>query len=155
MFQLSEEANQKLKVVAPIIVFFGMSKKEQMTALPILQERKYDFPEGDLVTSNALEILMNGYKADLNSISIRLMMIQDESDDENIKDLANLIEQLLELTDKILEENFKTIDDVNNLENFEWVILRQLSLAIRRTLEIETVVNTKIINNYVEYWAHS
>ena len=155
MFQLNEVANNKLKALAPIIVFFGMSKNEQMIILPILEERKYDFPEGDLVTSNTLEILMNGCRADLNFILIRLMIIQDGSGNENIKDIANLIEQFLELIDRILEENFEIVDDINKLGDFEWVILRQLSLAIQRKLEIEMVVNTKTINNYVEYWTHS
>jgi hypothetical protein len=154
VLQLSEEVNQKLKVAAPLIIFFGMSKKEQIMVLPVLEERKYGFPDGDLVTSNTLEILLNGYQANLNSISIRLMSMQDESSDENIKDLADLVEQLLELINRILEEDFEVIDNANNLEDFEWVSLCQLSLAIQRKLEIEMTVNKKMIENCVEYWLH-
>lgn len=47
--------------------FLGPSGKEQIAVLPILEERKYDFPDGDLITSNPLEILVSGYKACLNS----------------------------------------------------------------------------------------
>ena len=155
MFQLSEEANQKLKSLVPMIAFFGMPEKEQAMIIPVLEKRKYDFPEGDLVTSNTLEVLINGYKADLNSMSIQLVIIQDGSGNEDIKYLANLIGQLLELINRILEEDFEIIDDVNNPEDFEWVTLRQLSLAIQRKLGIGMVVNTKVINNYMERWTHS
>ena len=138
-----------------MIAFFGMPEKEQAMIIPVLEKRKYDFPEGDLVTSNTLEVLINGYKADLNSMSIQLVIIQDGSGNEDIKYLANLIGQLLELINRILEEDFEIIDDVNNPEDFEWVTLRQLSLAIQRKLGIGMVVNTKVINNYMERWTHS
>lgn len=62
MLRLSEELNQQLEIAAPLIVFFGLSEQKQIAVLPVLEERRYDFPEGDWLTSNALEILVMGYK---------------------------------------------------------------------------------------------
>ncbi|MBD2018651.1 hypothetical protein H6F43_00435 [Leptolyngbya sp. FACHB-36] len=152
---MSDEVNQQLEVTAPLIAFFGTPEKEQIAILPVLEERKYDFPEGDLITSNALEILVNGYKACLNSILIRLMTIQDESVSKSIKDLVDLVERLLETTRKILEEHFEVIGNANSLGASEWESLRQLSLTAQRKLEIQLVVNTKTMKDCVEYWLHS
>lgn len=154
MLQLSEEINQQLEATAPLIVFFGLSEKEQIAVLPVLEERKYDFPEGDLITSNALEVLMSGYKACLNSILIRLMIMQDESVNRNIEDLVDLVEELLEITRKIVEEHFEVIDNANIFGTAEWKSLRQLSSAVQWKLEIQLVVNTKIVEDCVEYWIH-
>jgi len=154
VLQLSKEVNQQLEITAPLIVFFGLSEKEQVAVLPVLDERKYDFPEGDLTTSNALEVLVNGYKACLNSILMRLMVIQDESGNKSIEDLIDLAEKLLEVTHKIVEQHFKVIDHSNSFRTFEWKSLRQLSSTVQRNLEIELVINTKIVKNCVDYWLH-
>lgn len=154
MLRLSDEVNQQLEVTAPLITFFGMPEKEQIAVLPVLEERKYDFPEGDLITSNALEVLMSGYKACLNPLLIRLMIVQDESGNRNIEDLVDLVERLLEITHKIEAEHFEVIDDANSFETAEWKSLRQLSSAVQRKLEIQLVVNTRIVENCVEYWLH-
>ncbi|MEM7712539.1 MAG: hypothetical protein AAF349_03005, partial [Cyanobacteria bacterium P01_A01_bin.68] len=70
---------------AVIIVFFGLPEKQQIEILPVLgEEKKYDFPGGDLITDNALEILVNDYNASLNSILIRL----DEPIDDGINNKA-------------------------------------------------------------------
>jgi hypothetical protein len=151
---LNEEVNQQLEVAIPFIVFFGLPEKEQIAILPVLQEEKYDFPDGDLITSNALEVLVSGYKACLNSISIRLMIMQDESDNKNIEDLVNLVEKLQETTHKILEEHVEVLDDSSCLGAFEWKSLRQLSSAVQRKLEIQLVVNTEIVKNCVSSWLH-
>jgi hypothetical protein len=154
VLQLNEEVNQQLEVAVPLIVFFGLPEKEQIAILPVLKERKYDFPDGDLITSNALEVLVSGYKACLNSISIRLMIMQDESDNKNIEGLVDLVEKLLETTHKILEEPFEVLDDANHLGTFEWESLRQLSSTVQRKLEIQLVVNTEIVKNCVKSWLH-
>jgi hypothetical protein len=154
MLQLGEEMNQQLETTAPLIAFFCLPEKEQIAVLPMLEERKYDFPEGDLITSNALEILVSGYKACLNSILLQLMIMQDESDNENIEDLADLVEGLLKTTHRILEEHFEVIGNASNLGASEWRNLRQLSSALQRKLEVQLVVNTKIMKNCVEYWLH-
>lgn len=120
----------------------------------MLKERKYNFPDGDLVTSNALEVLVNGYKACLNSILIRLMIMQDESGNKSIEDLVNLVEKILEIIHKIAEEQFEIIDNANSLKTVEWKSLRQLSSAVQRRLETQSVVNTRIVKNCVEYWLH-
>lgn len=155
MLRLSKEVNQQLEVAAPLIVFFGQPEKEQIAVLPVLEEEKYDFPDGDLITSNAFEVLVSGYKACLNSILIWLMIMQDEPDNKGIEDLVNLVEKLLEITHKIAEEHFEIIDNANSLETVDWKSLRQLSSAIQRKLEIQLVVDTKIMKNCVEYWLHS
>jgi hypothetical protein len=67
VLQLSKEVNQKLEVTAPLIAFFGMPIKEQIAVLPVLEERLYDFPDGDWITSNALEVLVHAYNARLRS----------------------------------------------------------------------------------------
>lgn len=154
MLQLSEEVNQQLEVTAPLVVFFGLPEKEQIAVLPMLEERKYDFPEGDLITSNALEVLVNGYKACLNSILIRLTIVQDELGNKSIEDLVGLVEKLLKITHKIVEEHFEAIDNAKSFGTVEWRSLRQLSSAVQRKLEIQLVVNTKVVKNCVEYWLH-
>jgi hypothetical protein len=154
VLKLSEEAKQKLEVTESLITFFGLPEKDQKAAMPVLdKEKKYDFPEGDLVTSNTLEVLMNGYMACLNSILIDLIVIQDESDNESIKDLANLIEQLLQITHRILERHF----DHSNASSFgssDWDSLRQFSFIVQQRLKIQLEVNTKIMKRSVEYWLH-
>lgn len=149
MFRLDEEANQQFKLAAPLITFFGLPEKDQLAVLPVLNEkRKYDFREGDLITSNALEILMCGYEVYLNAIVIRLLIMLDESGNENIENLAAIVEQLLETTRKILDGN------ASSLATLEWDRLRQFSLVIQRELKIELEVNTKIMKSCVEYWLH-
>jgi hypothetical protein len=155
--QLSEDINRELEGIAPLIVFFGMPEKEQIAVLPVLQERKYGFPGGDWITSDALEVLVYAYKAYLNSISIEFMTIQhirDESDDKSIGDLDDLVDELLSIIHKIVEEYFEVIDSVDIFRTFEWKTLRQISSAVQRKLEIQVVVNTEIVKNCVEYWLH-
>ncbi|MDX2215988.1 MAG: hypothetical protein SFY66_22170 [Oculatellaceae cyanobacterium bins.114] len=162
VLQLSEEINQKLEVTAPLIVFFGMLTKEQIAVLPVLEERLYDFPEGDWITSNALEVLVHAYNARLNSISIRfttLQHMQDELGNKSIKDLVDenlvdLIEQLVSITHKITEGPFEIIDNADIVRTIEWKSLRQLSSAVQRKLEIQLTVNTEIVKNCVEQWLH-
>ena len=152
--QLSEEVNQTLEVTAPLIVFFGLPAKEQIAALPALEERKYDFPDGDLITSSALEVLASGYNARLNSILIRLMIMQDESGNRSIEDLVDLVERLLAITHEITEKPFEVINNADSLETAEWESLRQLSSAVQRKLDIQLVGSTETVKNCVEYWLH-
>lgn len=154
MLQVSEEVNQQLKVAAPLIVLFGLPEKEQIAVLPVLEKRKYDFPEGDLITSNALEVLMSGYKACLDSLLTRLMIVQDEPVNRNIEDLVDLVERLLEITHKIESQHFEVIDDTNSFGTAEWKSLRQLSSAVQQKLGIQLVINTKIVENCVKCWLH-
>ena len=149
MLQLSkEDINQTLEDTAPLIVFFGLSEKEQVSALPILEERKYNFPDGDLITNNALEILVSAYEAQSNSIVILLRILQDGSDNEIVGDLFELFEKLLDTTHEIVN---KDIEEVNESE---WGSLRQLSLIIQKKLKIQLAINVEIVRNYIEYWLH-
>jgi hypothetical protein len=155
VFRLGQEANQQFELAAPIIIFFGLTEKEQLAVIPVLNEKKkYDFPQGDLITSNALEILISGYQVYLNVILLNLITMLDESDNENIKNLVGLVEQLLETTRKILEGNFEPIGNASSLGAFEWDNLRQFSSAVQRELKIQLEVNTKIMKSCVEYWLH-
>lgn len=154
MLKLSEVAKQKLEVTESLITFFGLPEKDQKAVIPVLdEEKKYDFPEGDLVTSNTLEVLMNGYMACLNSILIDLMVIQDKSNNESIKDLANLIEQLLQITRRILERHFDN-SNANSFGASDLDSLRQFSLILQQRLKIQLEVNIKIMKRSVEYWLH-
>lgn len=154
MLRFNEEVDQQLKATAPLIVFFGLPEKEQIAVLPVLEESKYDFPEGDLKTSSALEVLVSSYKACLNSILIRLMIMQDELGNRSVEDLVDLIERLLEITHKIVEEHFEVINNADSLKAAEWKSLRQLSSAVQQKLDIQLVINIKIMENCVEYWLH-
>lgn len=104
MLQLNEEIQNKLKTIAPLIAFFGLPELGQVAILPRLKERKYDFPEGDPITRSAIEVLVNAYKAHLNSISIRLLIVKDQSDSEDVKKLTIFIDQLLEITNEIIDQ---------------------------------------------------
>lgn len=149
MLQLSkEDINQTLKDTAPLIVFFGLSEKERVSVLPILEERKYNFPDGDLITNNALEILVSAYEAQSNSIVILLRILQDDSDNEIVGDLFELFEKLLDTTHEIVNK------DIEEAKKSEWESLRQLSLIIQKKLKIQLAINVEIVRNYVEYWLH-
>jgi hypothetical protein len=157
VLQLSEEVNQKLEVIAPLIVFFGMPEKEQMAVLPVLEERKYDLLDGDWITSNALDILVFAYDIRLKSIPIWLMTIQhmqDQSGNKSIKDLVDLVDELSSITYKITEEYLDVISNADIFRSVEWDSLRQLSSAVQRKLEIQLVINTEIMKNCVGYWLH-
>jgi hypothetical protein len=155
VFRFSEEAKQKLEVTETLITFFGLSEKDQKAVMPVLhEENKYDFSDGDLVTSNVLEILMNGYIACLNSILIDLMIIPDESDNKSVQDLVDLIEQLLQITHKILDKHFD-ISDASSFGGSDWDNLRQLSLILQQSLKIWLEINTKTMRRCVEYWLHA
>jgi hypothetical protein len=157
VLQLSEEVNQKLEVIAPLIVFFGMPEKEQIAVLPVLEERKYDFLDGDWITSNALDVLVHAYDIRLNSIPIWLMTIQhmqDESGNKSIRDLVDLVDRIRPITYKITEEYLGDISNADIFRSVEWKSLRHLSSAVQKKLEIQLVVNTEIVENCVECWLH-
>lgn len=172
MLPLSEELNQQLALTAPLITFFGQPQSEQIALLPALEPRKYDFPEGDLLTSNALEVLVNAYQARLNSISIRLMIMQDQAGtsgsgsgdqgnrhiDALVDSLADLVDRLLDIVHAILEQDwadrFEVIGTVNPLEMAEWESLRQLSFVLQQALAIPVVLNAELVQDCVDDWLH-
>ncbi|RFP62947.1 MAG: hypothetical protein BJG00_001930 [Limnothrix sp. CACIAM 69d] len=155
MLQLNEEVQNKLKTIAPLIAFFGLPELGQVAILPRLKERKYDFPEGDLITRSAIEVLVNAYNAHLNSISIRLLIVKDQSDSEDVKKLAISIDQLLEITNEIIDRySFQKSNYSNCFKTTQWKRLCQISLEIQQALEIQLVVDTKTLENCIEYWLH-
>jgi hypothetical protein len=168
VLRLSEDANWELDAIAPLVAFFAMPENEQIAVLPVLEERKYGFPAGDWITSNALEVLMFAYEAHLNSISIWPETIQEmrnASDNNWIKDLAHedlvdlenlvdLLDKLLSITRKIEQKYFEVIDNAGLFRTVEWKNLRQLSSSVQQKLQIQLVVNTEIVKNCVECWLH-
>lgn len=158
MLRLNELLTQKLEIAETLVVFFGLPEQEQIVLLPVLEERKYNFPDGDLATVNALEVLVKGYHACLNAILNQLLIVQY---DQPIEDdpAVDLVEQLWHITHKIAEEYFEGVDfeegdHVNSFEGIEWESLRQLSSTIERKLGIQVIVNSTILDNCIEYWLH-
>ena len=152
---LHEEIKQELILVAPLIIFFGLSADQQTVILPRLeQEDKYDFLDGDLITNNALEVLINGYNKHLNFISIRFIGIANEFVNENSQAIVDLIEKLLEFTHIILE-GFTEIEDDSNFKTPKWNSIRTLSLTLQQKTGIPVGVNKYIMRKCVEYWQHS
>ena len=151
MLILNEEVKNILASKAPLIIFFGLPEQQQIEFIPELNiERKYDFPDGDLITDNALGILVNDYNASLNSILIRL----DEPIDDKAKELFQSFNNLFSLTG-FIDEKFG--EDISNEIIFklpEWNKLRKLSTIVRDTLNIRSEVNTNIMRSCIEYWQH-
>lgn len=145
MLQFNEEFNQQLEVASPLIVFFGLSAQEQLAILPVLEVQKYDFPDGDLITHHALEVLINTYSACSQAIAMRLIVMQDETDRPDLDEALHLIESLLELIFPILQQPFDRmgdrLDEINRVECADWVSLRQCSAAVREHFRIEQPVD--------------
>ena len=151
MLILNEEVKNILASKAPLIIFFGLAEQQQIELILELKlERKYDFPDGDLITDNALEILVNDYNASLNSILIRL----DEPIDDKAKELFESFNNLFSLTG-FIDEKFG--EDISNEIIFklpEWNKLRSVSTIVRDTLNIRSEVNINMMRSCIEYWQH-
>jgi len=155
MLILSEEVNDILASKASIIKFFGLSEKQQAELLPVLEEeKKYDFPDGDLTTDNALEILVNDYNASLNSILIRLDEPIYDGINHKVKELFQAFDTSFDLTGFIDKKITENISNESIFKLPEWSQLRELSLIVQKTLNIESEVNTNILKSYIEYWLH-
>jgi hypothetical protein len=156
MIELSEELKGQINNCAPLIVFFGWLAKEQVETLPVLEkEMKYDFPEGDLVTNNALEVLTNSYGAYHNSIHIRFISLLDESANKDIQDLESLFDLLLSTSYEIAETSFDgNIENIDILQSPEWEKLRQLSREVQHKLNIQSTVNSETLKGLVNARLH-
>ena len=107
-----DEINNVIASKAVIIVFFGLPEKQQIEILAVLgKEKKYDFPDGDLITDNALEILVNDYNASLNSILIRLDEPIDDGINNKATELFQAFDTSLDLTGFI---DKKIADNISN-----------------------------------------
>ncbi|MEA5595597.1 hypothetical protein [Rivularia sp. UHCC 0363] len=151
MLILSEEVNDILASKATLIKFFALPEEQQIQIIPVLdEERKYDFPDGDLITDNALEILVNEYKASLNSILIWL----DEPHNDNIQGLFKVFEQIFEIINFIENHYNEDTDNSTIFKLPEWSKLRELSSVVQKTLNIQQAPNTNILKSYIEYRLH-
>lgn len=148
-----ESLKQNIESISPLVTFFSLSNQEQTSLIPALEISKYDFPDGDLLTNNPLEILINGYQAFLNSICIQLIILEDEEEFKN-NELVSLVEKLLKITSQIANKDFNVIGNPTLIESSEWEILTQFSSALKQKLEVQTIITPKIVQNSIEYWLH-
>lgn len=154
MLKLSEEFNERLELVIPFFTFFSLPEKEQIDLLPTLKETIYDFPDGDWITNNPLEVLIFGYQAHLNSLLIRLMILQDESKDKMIDDLVDLVEETLDMTIEISEKYFKIKSNDILVKTAEYKNICKLSSICRKKLNIEMFITKNIVQDCINYWPH-
>jgi hypothetical protein len=156
MIEISEELKRQTDDFAPLIIFFGWPANQQLENLPILEkETKYDFPDGDVVTNNALEVLLASYVTYHNSIHIKFIILLDESTDKDIQDLESLFSLLLSTSFEIAETSFDdNIENINILQSPEWEKLRQLSREVQRKLNIQSTVNSKILEDFTDARIH-
>ncbi|MBV6626603.1 MAG: hypothetical protein KI793_27310 [Rivularia sp. (in: Bacteria)] len=152
---LSKEVKDVIDSKAVIIIFFGLPEKQQIEILPVLEkEQKYDFPDGDLITDSALEILVNDYNASLNSILLHLDEPIDDKINDKAKELFRAFDNLFSLT-SFIQEKFE--EDISNEIIFklpEWNQIRELSLVIQKILQIQSEVNKNFLKSRVAYWLH-
>jgi hypothetical protein len=153
--QLSEELKNLIEKAAPLIIFFSLSTTRQSQVLPVLEkEEKYDFPDGDLWTSSALEVLLCCYQALINSISIRLTLILDEVSDEDTKNFAAGCDQISHRLNEILNRDADIIFNSENLDSVEWIALRQLSKTVQEGLHIQLKIDTEMLSEQMNYRLH-
>lgn len=134
-----DEVNNIIASKAVVITFFGLPEKQQVKILPLLNKKqKYDFPDGDLITDNALEILINDYHASLNSILIRLDEPIDGKINDEATELYQVFDSLFSLTG-FIDEKFG--EDISNEIIFKlpgWSQIRELSLVIQKKINIQS-----------------
>jgi hypothetical protein len=156
MIELSKELKYQIDNFAPLIVFFGWPAKQQLENLPILEkEAKYDFPDGDVVTNNALEVLLVSYVAYHNSIHIKFIILLDESTNKDIQDLESLFDLLLSTSYEIAETSFdNNIENTSILQSSEWEKMRMLSREVQRKLNIQSTVDLEILEGFINARIH-
>ncbi len=153
---LSQEVKDHLDLVAPAMVFFALPASQQIDVLPTLaKEQKYDFSQGDLFTSNPLEVLLTAYTNCLNNLLNWLVVMADEPRSQEAEILNSLIEDLLNTAHTIVDDCFEEIGNVDSLESPEWSKLRRLSQAVQQQLQIRLELNTAAINSFISYWLHA
>jgi|GEM_PF-2783498 len=153
----SKEVKEYVNLATPAISFFALPANKQIEMLPTLKKKqKYDFPDGDWITDNALEVLIFSYKACLNRLFIRLMVMLDEDESEHlgVENSEGLVEELLDTTFTIIEDRLKEIGNANSLNSHEWRELRQLSQMLQQQLQIELEVDSAVISNFMDDWLH-
>ena len=152
---LKKAQNQQPTSRATVIAFFRLPEERQIEVLPVLdKEEKYDFPDGDLITDNALEVLVNDYNAFFNSILLRLDEPIDEGINDKYKEFYQVFDNLFGLTAFIDDKFHEDICNGNIFKLSEWNQLRKLSLVIQDKFNIHSEVNYNILKNRVDYWLH-
>ncbi|MBD1842016.1 hypothetical protein H6F89_01035 [Cyanobacteria bacterium FACHB-63] len=146
---------KRLNLATPAIAFFAVPANQQIELLPFLESKhKYDFPDGDLYTDNALEVLLAAYQACLNMLLNWLITMLDESENQELENLEILIENLFGAAQTISEYRFQEIGNVESLDTSEWCELRHFSEMLQQRLHIELEVNTAILSSFMDYWLH-
>lgn len=153
--EFTQEVQEQFDRLVPVIAFFSLPVNQQIKVLPVLEkEQKYDFPDGDVVTSNALEVLIAAYHTGLNSFYIRLIIMLDECRNQELENLESLTETLL-TTAYTIEEHFEEIGNIESLEADMWNELQRLSQMLQQQLEIELEVDTTVLTNFIHAWIHA
>ncbi|MFB2923589.1 hypothetical protein [Aerosakkonema funiforme] len=155
--QLEQEIYSLLNQSVPLIKFFGLPVELQIKALPVLEkQRRYDFPNGDLLADRALHVLLAHYHTYLSSILIRYPFNLDEKVDENLDGLIVTIEDIFGEADKILDLFCEFEDDstLQSLDSPEWYTIRQLSQVLVGKLQIDLEVNKEIMGSFLDSRLH-
>ncbi|MEL6553647.1 MAG: hypothetical protein AAFQ63_09345 [Cyanobacteria bacterium J06621_11] len=168
-YQISTEGKAVLNIAVsskiPLIAFFSLSKEEQLDILPILsEEKKYDFPDGDYLSSSALAILLNAYESScLNSISLNLMWMIDTNDankKEQYRQVDALISELHSLVNQACNAEFDWNDSsievqahIHNLPQVERI--RELSNAVMTAIGVEVQLTKSIMQACIDSYIHT
>ena len=139
----------------PIVAFFAMPAALQVEIIPSVEEKKYDFPDGDLISSNALEILLCIYLSMLNSISLKMLVIQEEVViEQGVQGTYGLLTLLCELTNLIFDDYFEILLCSDRLESIEWDTLRHLSSLLQQKSGLHTTTSRRTLEEMIESWVH-
>ena len=151
---MNNQLTQKLMDVAPIVAFFSMSAALQIDVMPTVEEKKYDFPDGDLISNNTLEILLCIYLSMLNSISLEILVVNEEAIDQNIESIRGLITLLCKLAHLLFNDYDEVLLNADSLESIEWDTLRHLSSLFQQIVGLHTVTNRNALEEEIESWVH-
>ncbi|MDX2273140.1 MAG: hypothetical protein NW237_14485 [Cyanobacteriota bacterium] len=163
MLGLTEDSHPPWPMAEMLMIFFGLSAPAQQAMLPKLAiAQKFDFPEGDLLSANALEILLNSYKACLNTIAIHFLIQMDELEKQGQQDA--LLLELTDIVDQTLYEisqregSFALEEDAHqstsSLDHPAWDPLRKWSLTLKNHLHLEREITPPMVKSCLTYWLH-
>ena len=138
----------------PIVAFFAMPAALQVEIIPSVEKKKYDFPDGDLISSNALEILLCIYLSVLSSISLEMLVIQEEVIEQSVQGTYGLLALLCELTNLIFDDYFEILLCTDCLESIEWDTLRHLSSLLQQKSGLHTTTSRRTLEEMIESWVH-
>ena len=131
-----------------------MPAQLQIEIMPSVEERKYDFPDGDLISNNVLEILLCIYLSTLNSISLEILVVNEEVVDKSVQDIHGLLALLCELANLIFDDYSEILLYPDCLENMEWDTLRHLSALLQRKSGLHTTTSRRTLEEIIASWVH-